>query len=393
MFFETGGSREAQPPSTWRTELRRGRDAALAARARPLVMRCGAFGDTVLLTALLWQLHRRLGQPVDLISSGPWCHPLLDGHPALGELFVLDSRRAPYWLSPDQRRLVGWLRARGPSPTWFCDPDVGRELLARGGIPDPFSCDMRTLDLAPGESFAEHYVRAGNASPPAFAGLIPGAIAPTSRSAQLHISGDRRALDSWLARHGLACREIVVVHPGNRRTARGGRRRRSSNTKYWPESRWAQVLRAIRDVLPEHAIVLSGTQRELGLNADIARAAGISSVHNAAGDLPIPILLPLLERADSMIAVDTGPAHAAAALGCPTVALFGESDPVLYRPGGATTPAVALTGRVGTTPRILGISARMVVNAWLRLRSASRARPIVGDSRDELRSRLLQAAP
>jgi len=72
----------------------------------------------------------------------------------------------------------------------------------------------------------------------------------------------------------------------------------------------------------------------------------------------------LLERATSLISVDTGPAHAAAALGCPTVALFGVSDPVLYRPGGIDTPAVCLTGVKDGKPDILGIAPAQVLDAW-----------------------------
>ena len=87
-----------------------------AAERPPLVMRFGAFGDMVLLTVLLRQLHARFGKPVDVISSGPWTKPLLEGQPSLGRLFVIRSRRTPYWLSLDQRRLVAWLRERGAGP-------------------------------------------------------------------------------------------------------------------------------------------------------------------------------------------------------------------------------------------------------------------------------------
>ncbi|MBV9911907.1 MAG: hypothetical protein JOZ93_04990, partial [Sinobacteraceae bacterium] len=75
----------------------------------------------------------------------------------------------------------------------------------------------------------------------------------------------------------------------------------------------------------------------------------------------------LLEGAHSLISVDTGPAHAAAALATPTVALFGTADPILFRPGGATTPAVSLTGTVDGQQNILGISAAQVMQAWMEL--------------------------
>jgi heptosyltransferase-2/heptosyltransferase-3 len=78
--------------------------------------------------------------------------------------------------------------------------------------------------------------------------------------------------------------------------------------------------------------------------------------------------------------VDTGPAHAAAALGCPTVALFGHIDPWLYRPGGATTPAVTLTGTVDGRPDILGIEAEQVIRAWQGLTEMHAPRAVAKDS-------------
>jgi hypothetical protein len=112
-----------------------------ADEVRPLVMRCGAFGDIVLLTVLLHQLHLRFGQPVDVISSGPWTAPLLECEGSVGRLFILRSRRTPYWLSIQQRQLVAWLRERGSGPTWFCDRGEGRGLLSRAGIPNDYICD------------------------------------------------------------------------------------------------------------------------------------------------------------------------------------------------------------------------------------------------------------
>jgi hypothetical protein len=160
-------------------------DAARAATRAPLVMRCGAFGDMVLLTVLLEQLYARFGQPADVIASGPWSQPLLAGHRAVGRMFILRSRRTPYWLSRTQQQLVAWLRARGPGPTWFCDRGEGRELLARGGIPAGYVCDSTAYPFLDGENFADRYLRLGALTPPAFAGLLPAAVPGVPRAARL----------------------------------------------------------------------------------------------------------------------------------------------------------------------------------------------------------------
>jgi heptosyltransferase-2/heptosyltransferase-3 len=338
-------------------------------------MRCGAFGDMVLVTVLLEQLHARFGRRVDLIASGPWSEPLLAGHPALGRMFILRSRRTPYWLSPGQQRLVAWLRARGAGPTWFCDRGEGRELLARGGVPRDYIVDSSQYPFVDGENFADRYLRLGALSPAAFEGSLPAAAPGAPRAAQLVVSeGARRELDGWLAGRGLAGRSFMVIHPGSRHVARRRLRSRTGASKYWPEERWAEVVRAVRVRRPEEAIVFSGMGAESSFIADVLKLARVADAVNAANDLPVTRLLPLLERARSLIAVDTGPAHAAAALGCPTVALFGHIDPWLYRPGGATTPAVTLTGTVDGRPNILGIDAGRVIRAWEELISAHTSR-------------------
>jgi heptosyltransferase-2/heptosyltransferase-3 len=149
--------------------------------------------------------------------------------------------------------------------------------------------------------------------------------------------------------------------------------RSALNSKYWPEHSWAAVLRGLRAEHPEHELILLGVKSEFHLNNRIAKLSGLERVHNIAGDVPVAILLPLLEHASGMISVDTGPAHAAAALGCQTLVLFGQADPRLYRPGGVSTPAVVLTGQMHGEADIRGISPDDVLNAWRRLVSGHAA--------------------
>jgi ADP-heptose:LPS heptosyltransferase len=346
---------------------------ARAAGVRPLVMRCGAFGDIVLLTVLLQQLQLRFGQPVDVISSGPWTRPLLESQSAVGELFILRSRRTPYWLSLQQQRLVAWLRARGSGPTWFCDRGEGRGLLSRAGIPNDYICDINACTWTPAETFADRYLRFGSFTPNALEGLLPPARPGVPAAARLNIApGAWGELEIWLDRHRLKGRQFVIMHPGSRHIARRTLRPRSGTSKYWPEEHWSKVVAAVRETCPSHVILFTGTRSEGRFNAEIIERAGVQDAYDVADQVPVRTLLPLLQRAHSMISVDTGPAHAAAALGCPTVALFGTASPILYRPGGTTTPAVALTGTVDGQQNILGITPETVIEAWLDLLNTAR---------------------
>lgn len=302
-------------------------------------MRCGAFGDMVLVLPLVQALAQRFGTPVDIVSSGGWTRPLLEGQPGVGELYLLQSRRRPYLVSPDQWRLVRSLRARGTGPTWFLDPGVGRSLLERAGIGARWRVDADDTPRRAGEHYLDWFGRLAALSPAALgAGPVPPvAVAGTS----LAVSAVARAdLAAWLAALGLAARPLLLVQAGNKRTMRRGARQRSSNTKYWPEAHWAQAVRTLRRLHPRHAVLLLGVPSEHALNEDIRAACADPAVLNVANELPVPRLLALLERADAMLSVDTGPAHAAAALGLQLVVLFAAADPSLYRPRGAAGAAV-----------------------------------------------------
>jgi heptosyltransferase-2/heptosyltransferase-3 len=121
-------------------------------------------------------------------------------------------------------------------------------------------------------------------------------------------------------------------------------------------------------------LVLLGTGPEFQLNQELVSQAGIDQLHNVADDLPIPRLVSLLDRASGLVTVDSGPAHAAAAVGCPQVVLFGKALPSLYKPWGTAGADVQLlTGSIDGEPDMLGIDASRVIAAWsaLRLRDNS----------------------
>jgi heptosyltransferase-2/heptosyltransferase-3 len=127
-------------------------------------------------------------------------------------------------------------------------------------------------------------------------------------------------------------------------------------------------MRFLRAECPRHGIVLLGASPEFRLNQELILAAGVEGVINAADDLPIPRLIALLERAAGLVSVDSGPAHAAAAVGCPQVVLFGKASPSLYRPWGAAGAAVnVLRGEIDGEASMLGIAAESVMDAWSTL--------------------------
>jgi ADP-heptose:LPS heptosyltransferase len=343
---------------------------------RPLALRCGALGDMVLLTALIRVLHAEFRAPVDIVTSGTWSAPLLRGQPGVGEIFSVRSRKTPYWMSIDQQRVVRQLRARGVGPTWFCDGDAAsRPLLERAGIPGQYIVDVRDHPLLPGEHATQQWRRLAQIMPSAVSAAPRTEIDAVLPGCYLEVTQARRAeLAAWLKPRGLADQPLILIQIGNKRTMRRGPRRLAVNNKYWPYERWAEVLRYLRQRHPRHALVLLGTGPEFQLNQELASLAGIDGLHNVADDLPIPRLVSLLDRAAGLVTVDSGPAHAAAAVGCPQVVLFGKALPSLYRPWGTAGADVQLlAGSIDAKPDMLGIDASSVIAAWsaLRLRDNS----------------------
>ena len=338
---------------------------------RPLAVRCGAFGDMVLLTALIRVLHAEFRSPVDIVTSGPWSGPLLQGQPGVGEIFGMRSRKTPYWLSFDQQRVVRRLRARGVGPTWLCDSDQGvQHILDRAGIGTADVVAARDHPLLAGEHAAAQWRRMAQIMPASRPGVHCIDLTAIAPGCCLEVTAAQRAdLDAWLRARGMADCPLLLVQAGNKRTMRRGPRRLAVNHKYWPNQRWAEVLRFMRRHNPHHHIVLLGTGPEFELNREIVALAGIDRLHNVADDLPIPRLVALLQRAEGLLNVDSGPAHAGAAVGCPQVVLFGRASPALYRPWGTRDADVQLlTGEVDGQPSMLGITSGQVIDAWTRLK-------------------------
>jgi ADP-heptose:LPS heptosyltransferase len=81
----------------------------------------------------------------------------------------------------------------------------------------------------------------------------------------------------------------------------------------------------------------------------------------------VPRLKALLAITHSMISVDTGPAHFAAAMGCPLVVMFGSGVLSLWTPRGIAPGAVRALGGPPARNRVDAISPDEVIEAWRAL--------------------------
>jgi heptosyltransferase-2/heptosyltransferase-3 len=343
----------------------------------PVVVRFGRLGDLVLQTPLLHLLHARFGEPCRLVTAGAWATPLLSGHPDVGSIWPLRRRHAPLLLSPERWRLaVALRRCLGPiyvsenSPRQLAKI---RRLFRLAGIARE-QCVFLEDIACPPEHWVDRLLQLGRLTPRGFVPQFGHAAAGPWRAPRLFLdAADRADREAWLRRRDLAGRPIVLVQTGNKRAIKLGRPRQD-DSKAWPVPCWAQLLRAIAADLPDACIVLCGSAAETPLLKTISRAAALARVSVATTGLPLRRLLALMETAHSMVSVDTGPAHMAAAIGCPLVVLYGAESPRVWGRRSATGSVIVELGDPTGQDSVSRISPDHVVQAWREVaRTAGRS--------------------
>jgi heptosyltransferase III len=124
----------------------------------------------------------------------------------------------------------------------------------------------------------------------------------------------------------------------------------TNDAKAWPAERFLEMARRL-EASGSRVMVVGGAADDFSLFGDFQRLQGA----------PLSTLASLLASAALFIGNDSGPAHMAAALGVPSVVLFGASDPAIWGPWRA--PAEILVAAEG----IHTIRAEQVIDALTRL--------------------------
>lgn len=137
-----------------------------------------------------------------------------------------------------------------------------------------------------------------------------------------HTDADRRAVQQLLSGCNVAPEDrIIGINLGT-----------TWGTKSWELDRFADVIAGIQNRF-EGAIVLTGSSSEVRLGKALQKLIK-ARVINLIGKTTILQLGALIERCTLYLTCDSGPMHIAAAVGTPTIALFGPTDPLRHRPYG-----------------------------------------------------------
>ena len=128
----------------------------------------------------------------------------------------------------------------------------------------------------------------------------------------------RQAADRFWQSAGLPPRGVLAVHPGG-----GGRH------KLWPLKGWQQVLAwAVKEGVAG-VLICGPVEEERGIGPLLS---ALGPTWKVLRNVPLPELAAILARCELFVGHDSGVTHLAAAVGIPTLALFGPTDPLVWGP-------------------------------------------------------------
>ena len=335
---------------------------------RLLLIRPDHLGDVLLTSPAVRALRESLPEAHLALMVGPWALEVARRGAAVDELLTCpfpgftrrpkDDLLGPYrLLIREARRLRGrydlavvlrpdhWWGAllagvAGISIRLGYDTPTTRALLTEA-LPLPKRTHVAQLNLRLAARAAE--LANPNAAPWEAAPLPPnnGGLRGTppllgGRGAEpvFRLSPEERAWADSIARED--DRPLVLLHAGS-----------GSPLKNWPAERWA----AVGDALVEagaRVVLTGGPDDPTGPGAITAAMRHEPLV--LAGQTSLGQLGALAERSLLAVGTDNGPLHLAAALGTPTVRLYGPTDEAVFGPRGGAAEHVVLTHELACRP-------------------------------------------
>ena len=145
---------------------------------------------------------------------------------------------------------------------------------------------------------------------------------PNAKLEFWHTDADRHAARQILARCGISPKEhLIGVNLGT-----------TWRTKRWPLENFAEVIAQVQKHF-DARILLTGSTAEIPLGEALAQVTKMETI-NLIGKTTLMQLGALIESCALYLTCDSGPMHIAAAVGTPTIALFGPTSPIRHGPYG-----------------------------------------------------------
>lgn len=289
---------------------------------RILVIRLRSIGDTVLSTPSLIALKSFLpGARVDILLEG-WVAPLLDGFDAVDNVLIagdeLGGRLQTAREIRGNRYDVVFNLHGGTTATFFARASGARHLVGFASYQYSFLYNHRVPAAA--EFWGRKEVHSAEQQL-ALLGSVGVPVEDRSKG-RLVVTPEaagslQEKLTAEMRRRGVTFENYALMHPAA-----------AFDTKQWAAENFARVA----EFLSEKglgAIAVAGP----GEPAVLEALAGHSRVPVITfNDLRLPEITALASKASIFVGNDSGIAHIAAAVGTPSVVIFGSSNRVHWRP-------------------------------------------------------------
>ena len=286
-------------------------------------------GDAVMTVPALSELRRVLPGAHITLATRAWAEGLFEGADFIDDILIIDSKAKGFGAFATQAR--EWRRRRFDLalllPNAFAPALVAR--AARVPFRVGYATDRRrallTHPLAVptwrGQKQEVFYYLHLVAE---LERLLYATATVTTREPRIdiHVSDERRRAAFVLLRESGANieRPLVAICPGST----------NSRAKRWPTARFA----AVADMLIENdgaQVVLIGAGEEMDVSKEVASLMR-QSPFVLTGRTSLAETAAVLSAVNLLVTNDTGPAHVAAAVGCPTLVIFGPTNPLTTSP-------------------------------------------------------------
>jgi len=310
-----------------------------------LILKPSSLGDVIqaLPVLRLLKLHWPHAQIYWWIDSG--LAPLLENDPDLAGVVRFERKRwakPRFW--PEMLRSIRWMReqnfdlvidlqclARSAIFAWLAN---GQKLI---GLDEIRESARAFYDIAvPRKSFHTHAVDW-------YLSVLPRLDVPVDKNFEWlpfrpavandirHKWPDAADVDRGVQNGGQPQEpHWIALQPGAR-----------WQNKRWPIEHFAELVRQLAKKYPHARFAILGDKGDQLLGQIISEAVPDRCL-NLCGQTTLPEMIEWIRRCDLMVTNDTGPMHAAAALGKPLVALFGPTEPRRTGPYGHLDSVIRL---------------------------------------------------
>jgi lipopolysaccharide heptosyltransferase II len=295
----------------------------VAEKLKILILKPSSLGDVIqaLPVLRLLKLHFRDAEIFWWIDSA--LAPLLEGDPDLAGVVRFERKRwaqPHHW--PEMFRSIRWMREQ------HFDLVIDLQCLARSGAFAWLARGKFLIGLDEvregARGFYDVAVRRKSFQTHAvdwYLAVLPQLCVPVHQNFQWLPERPEIADEvkqKWFGENSqFAIRnsQLILLQPGAR-----------WNNKRWPVENFAELIRLLAAKFPKAHFAILGSGEDKPLGETIAHAKPARCL-NLCGATSLPEMIEWIRLCDLMITNDTGPMHAAAALGKPLVALFGPTEP------------------------------------------------------------------